>query len=131
VSTIVKISGKPLRLLGRLCSLLKLLEEMQNSLQEGMLGSPQGYLFAANFDHPKLMEIFQEAIGEEWFTNDGLERALQKGRNPATTEGVREQSFPLYRCSVQSVKSGIKEQSTPSRNATWRHCCKYFCQKSS
>ena len=36
------------------------------------------YIFAANIDHPNLMEIFQKAVGEE-FTNAGLEKEFKKG----------------------------------------------------
>jgi len=55
------------------------------------------------------MDIFQQAVGEG-FTNDGLEKALKKGRKPANTESVRKQSFSLFRRSVQSVRSGIEGQ---------------------
>jgi len=109
VSTIVKISGKSLRSLERICSLLKLPEEIQNALREGAIGVSQGYIFAANLDHPNLMEIFQEAVGDG-FTNVGLEKALKKGLKPATTENVRKRPFSLYRRSVQSVRTGIEEQ---------------------
>jgi ParB family transcriptional regulator, chromosome partitioning protein len=109
VSAMVKISGKSLRSLERTCSLLKLPEEIKNALREGTIGVSQGYIFAANLDHPCLMEIFQEAIEKEGFTNAGLERELKKGRKPAT-ESVRKRPFSLYRRSVQSVRSGIEEQ---------------------
>ena len=108
VSVIVKISGKSLRSLERSCSLLKLPEEIQNALREGAIGVSQGYIFAVNLDHPNLMEIFQEAVGDG-FTNAGLERALKKGLKPAT-ESVRKRPFSLYRRSVQSMRSGIEEQ---------------------
>lgn len=110
VSTIVKISGKSLRSLERICSLLKLPEEIQNALREGKLGVSQGYIFAANLDHPYLMDIFHEAIDEVGFTNAELEKAMKKGRKPATTENVRKRPFSLYRRSVQSVKTSIEEQ---------------------
>jgi hypothetical protein len=70
---------------------------------------PKG-TFTANLDHPKLMEIFQEVIDGEGFTNDSLVMALKKGRKPATTEGVRKRPFSLYRRSVQSMRSGFEEQ---------------------
>jgi len=109
VSVIVKISGKLLRSLERSCSLLKLREEIQNALREGAIGVSQGYIFAANLDHPNLMDIFQEAVGEG-FTNAGLEKELKKGRKPATTAGVKKRPFSLYRRSVQSMRTGIEEQ---------------------
>ena len=93
----------------RCFSLLKLPEEIQNALREGAIGVSQGYIFAANLDHPYLMDIFQKAVGEG-FTNDGLEKELKKGRKPAMTENVRKRSFSLYRRSVQSVRTGIEEQ---------------------
>jgi hypothetical protein len=74
-----------------------------------MIGVSQGYLFAANLDHPNLMEIFQKAVGEG-FTNAGLEKELKKGLKPATTDNVRKRPFSLYRRSVQSVRSSIEEQ---------------------
>jgi ParB-like chromosome segregation protein Spo0J len=107
VSAIQKISGKSLRSLERTCSLLKLPEEIQNALREGLIGVSQGYIFAANLDHPYLMDIFQKAVGEG-FTNDGLEKELKKGRKPAATGTVRKRPFYLYRGSVQSVKTSIE-----------------------
>ena len=109
MTTIQKISGKSLTSLRRSCSLLKLPEEIQNALREGAIGVSQGYIFAANLDHPYLMDIFQKTVGEG-FTNDGLEKELKKGRMPATTESVRKRSFSLYRRSVQSVRTSIEEQ---------------------
>ena len=108
VSTIQKISGKSLRSLERVCSLLKLPEEIQNALREGLIGVSQGYIFAANLDHPLLMEIFQMAIGEG-FTNAALEKEFKKKPKSATTT-VRKKSFSLYRGSVQSVRTGIQDQ---------------------
>ena len=109
VAAIQKISGKSSTSMKRCFSLLKLPEEIQNALREGAIGVSQGYIFAANLDHPYLMDIFQKAVGEG-FTNDGLEKELKKGRKPATTESVRKRSFSLYRRSVQSVRTGIEEQ---------------------
>jgi len=109
VTAIQKISGKSLPSLRRSCSLLKLPEEIQNALREGLIGVSQGYIFAANLGHPYLMDIFQKAVGEG-FTNDGLEKELKKGRKPATTENVRKRPFSLYRRSVQSLRTGIEEQ---------------------
>jgi hypothetical protein len=116
VNTIQKISGKSLSSLKRACSLLKLPEEIQNALRDGTIGVSQGYIFAANLDHPYLMDVFQKAVGEG-FTNDGLEKALKKGRKPATTESVRKRSFSLYRRSVQSVRTGIEEQGDAFRKS--------------
>ena len=90
VNTIQKISGKSLSSLKGSCSLLKLPEEIQNAVREGMIGVSQGYIFAANIDHPYLMDIFQQAVAEG-FTNDGLEKALKKGRPPARRR-LREKS---------------------------------------
>jgi ParB family chromosome partitioning protein len=115
VNTICKISGKSLSSLKRICSLLKLPEEIQNALREGLIGVSQGYIFAANLDHPLLMDIFQKAIGEG-FTNAGLEKELKKGLKPATTT-VRKKSFSLYRGSVQSLMTGIDEQSDAFRKS--------------
>ena len=115
VATIQKITGKSLSSLRRSCSLLKLPEEIQNALREGLIGVSQGYIFAANLDHPLLMDIFQKAIGEG-FTNAGLEKELKKGLKPATTT-VRKKSFSLYRGSVQSLMTGIDEQSDAFRKS--------------
>lgn len=109
VAAIQKISGKSNTSMKRRFSLLKLPEEIQNALREGALGVSQGYIFAANLDHPYLMDIFQEAINEVGFTNAELEKALKKGRKPAT-ESVRKRPFSLYRRSVQSMRSNIEEQ---------------------
>jgi len=108
VTTIQKITSKSLTSLRRSCSLLKLPEEIQNALREGLIGVSQGYIFAANLDHPLLMDIFQQAIGGG-FTNVDLEKELKKGLKPATTT-VRKKSFSLYRGSVQSVMTDIEAQ---------------------
>ena len=109
VSAIMNILVKSLRSVQRTCSLLKLPEEIQNALREGVLGVSQGYIFAANLDHPYLMDIFHEAVNEVGFTNAELEKALKKALKPAT-ESVRKRPFSLYRRSVQSVRSNIEEQ---------------------
>ena len=115
VNTICKISGKSLRSVQRSCSLLKLPEEIQNALREGLIGVSQGYIFAANLDHALLMEIFQKAIGEG-FTNAALEKEFKKKPKSATTT-VRKKSFSLYRGSVQSVRSSIEGQADAFRKS--------------
>jgi ParB-like chromosome segregation protein Spo0J len=115
VSAIMNISGKSLRSVQRACSLLKLPEEIQNAIREGLIGVSQGYIFAANLDHPLLIEIFQKAIGEG-FTNAALEKELKKGLKPATTT-VRKKSFSLYRGSVQSLRTGIEGQGNAFRKS--------------
>jgi hypothetical protein len=117
VNTIQKISGKSISSLKRSCSFLKLPEEIQNALREGKLGVSQGYIFAANLDHPNLLNIFQEAIGEAGFTNAELEKALKKGLKPATPNSLRKRPFSLYRRSVQSMKTGIEEQADAFRKS--------------
>jgi ParB-like chromosome segregation protein Spo0J len=108
VTAIRKTSGKSFSSLKRLCSLLRLPKEIQNALREGTLSVSQGYIFAVNLGHPRLMEIFQAALGEG-FTNAGLEKELKKEMKP-TVGGVRKHPFSLFRRSVQSVKSGIEGQ---------------------
>jgi ParB-like chromosome segregation protein Spo0J len=115
VSAIMNISGKSLRSVQRSCLLLNLPEEIQNAIREGLIGVSQGYIFAANLDHPLLMEIFQKAIGEG-FTNAGLEKELKKGLKPATTT-VRKKSFSLYRGSIQSLMTSIDEPSDAFRKS--------------
>ena len=115
VTTIQKIAGKSLSSLRRSCSLLKLPEEIQNALREGLIGVSQGYIFAANLDHSLLMEIFQKAIGEG-FTNAALEKEFKKKLKPATTT-VRKKSFAQYRGSVQSVMTSIEGQADAFRKS--------------
>jgi len=93
---------------------LNLPEVLQSALREGLIGVSQGYIFAANLDHPLLMDIFQQAI-REGFTNAGLEKELKKALKPATT--VNKKSFSLYRGSIQSLMSGINEQSDAFRKS--------------
>ena len=94
---------------------MKLPEEIQNALREGLIGVSQGYVFAANLDHPLLMDIFQQAIGEG-FTNAALEKELKKGLKTATTT-VRKKSFAQYRGSVQTVRTGIEGQADAFRKS--------------
>ena len=109
VTTIQKISEKSITSLRKIFSLLKLPEEIQNAVREGMIGVSQGYILAANIDHPYLMDIFQQTVADG-FTNDGLEKALKKGRPQVRSEIARKKPFSLFRRSVQSVRSGIEEQ---------------------
>jgi hypothetical protein len=109
VTTIHKITGKSITSLRITFSLLKLPKEIQNAVREGMIGVSQGYIFAANIGHPYLMDIFQQAVADG-FTNDGLEKALKKGRPTVRSEIARKKPFSLFRRSVQSVRSGIEEQ---------------------
>jgi len=74
---------------------LNLPEEIQNAVREGAIGVSQGYIFAANLDHPNLMDIFQKAVGDG-FSNDGLEKELKKGREPAKKESVRKHPFSRH-----------------------------------
>ena len=108
VSTIQKVAGKSLRSLERVCSLLKLPEEVKTALRDGLLGVSQGYIFAANLDHPLLMEIFLKAIGEG-FTNAALEKEFKKGIRRVTTAS-KKISFTWYRGSVQSMRTGFEGQ---------------------
>jgi hypothetical protein len=55
------------------------------------------------------MDIFQQADADG-FTNDGLEKALKKGRPQVRSEIARKKPFSLFRRSVQSVRSSIEEQ---------------------
>jgi ParB-like chromosome segregation protein Spo0J len=109
VTTIQKITGKSITSLRRSFSLLKLPEEIQNAVREGLIGVSQGYILAANIDHLYLMDIFQQAVADG-FTNDGLEKALKKGRPKVRSEIARKKPFSLFRRSVQSVRSSIEEQ---------------------
>jgi ParB-like chromosome segregation protein Spo0J len=63
----------------------------------------------ANLGHPNLPEIFQEAIGEEGFTNARSGEGTEEGEE-AGNGRCAETSLPLHRRSVRSVKSGIEEQ---------------------
>jgi hypothetical protein len=58
-----------------------------------MIGVSQGYILAANLDHPYLMDIFQQAVADG-FTNDGLEKALKKGRPQVRSEIARRARMP-------------------------------------
>ena len=58
-------------------SFLKLPEQSKNALREGLIGVSPGYIFAANLDHPLLMDIFQKAIGAG-FTNAAPEKKFKK-----------------------------------------------------
>ena len=113
VTAIRNISGKSSSSLRRSFSLLRLPEEIQNALREGLIGVSLGYIFAANVDHPDLMMIFQKAVGEE-FTQDGLEKAFRKGQKAAA---VRKRSIVQLRGSVRSLKSALDEQTDPFRKS--------------
>jgi ParB family transcriptional regulator, chromosome partitioning protein len=111
VSAISKISGKSIRSVVRSCSLLKLPEEIQNALREGTLGVTQGYIFSTNLDHPRLMEIFAEAVEPGYgFTNAELEEELKKAPKPQPGEAVKKSPLPGYSRSLVAMKSGIAEQ---------------------
>jgi hypothetical protein len=62
LSETVKISGKSIRTLHRVISILKLSPEIQAAIRAGNLPVSQGYLFAANLDCPDLMKIFADIL---------------------------------------------------------------------
>lgn len=77
VSTIQKISGKSMRSVRRLLSLLLLPEAVKNAFKEGKLNLTQCYLFASNLDHPRFDKILEKAI-EGKLTKDALAEEFKK-----------------------------------------------------
>ena len=109
LTTIGKITGKSLSSLRRSCSLLKCPDEMKMAVRDGSLGVSLAYLFAQNLDHPKLMELFKQAVDGK-FTYPELEKELKKRQT--ATGGARKHPFSQYRKSVESVRAGIEAEAS-------------------
>lgn len=77
VTAIQKISGKSTPSVRRLLLLLKLPERIKQALLDGRINLTSAYIFAANLDHPRLEEIFEQACAGK-FTKDTLADAFQK-----------------------------------------------------
>ncbi len=87
VSAIQNISGKSMRSVQRLLSLLRLPNEVKKGLSEGKITLSQGYVFASNLEHPRLEEIYQKAA-EGKFTKDSLVSEFKKAdKKPAKKDG--------------------------------------------
>jgi hypothetical protein len=79
VSTISKIAGTKARSIENLLSLLKLSLEIRESVKKGEIGISQGYLFAANFENPGLMTVFEGVLANP-VTNRRLTELLKKAK---------------------------------------------------
>jgi hypothetical protein len=75
VTQISEISGKSIRTLFNVMSLLKLVPKIQDAISSGKLPVSQGYIFAANLGSPDFFTIFDEIL-EMPIRNEKLEKML-------------------------------------------------------
>jgi ParB-like chromosome segregation protein Spo0J len=109
IDTILNISGKSLTSLRNITILLKLPEAIQKAVQEGKIGHTQGYIFAANVNHPGLMDLFEKVLKEPTI-NDELLRRFKKWRSTTTKPAPPSDPVKRYDTSLQSIRSGIEKE---------------------
>ena len=108
VATTLEISGKSIKTLFNMISLLKLSPEIQAEIRAGNLPVSQGYLFAANLDCPDREKIFQDIIKTP-VTNAALNNLLTAYKKVKPVPGVT-RLVPMKRqiASLRSVESHIE-----------------------
>jgi ParB family chromosome partitioning protein len=105
VSAILKITGKTIRSMQNLLSLLTLPQSFQAAIKEGKIGVTEGYIFAANLDNPKLYEIFEDILKRP-VTNEELRKRLAEaaGKGKATTPKA---PFSGFYSNIKTVKTAF------------------------
>ncbi|MCX5815553.1 MAG: ParB/RepB/Spo0J family partition protein [Proteobacteria bacterium] len=108
VAETLEISGKSIRTIFNIISLLKLPDEFQTAIREGNLPVSQGYLFAANLECPDRDKIF-EAIMKTPVTNATLNNLLTAYKKVKPVPGVT-RLVPMKKqiASLRSVESRIE-----------------------
>jgi ParB family chromosome partitioning protein len=107
VAAMTKITGKSITSLRNLLSTLRLPEEVQNALAQGVLPLSQGYIFVENIGHPKLLEILRMLLAEP-LTNASLRNLFK--RLQETTSRTRRGMAPVARLqlSLRNVRKGFE-----------------------
>jgi len=111
VSAIVETSGKSLKTIRRLLSLLNLPPEIRDALSLGKINVSQGYIFAEELDNPGLMSIFTSLL-EKPLTNEALKRRLVEARRAAAGQAaaVKGDTVAGYRRSFKNVRVSLQMQ---------------------
>jgi ParB family transcriptional regulator, chromosome partitioning protein len=109
IATIENISGKSTTSVRNYLSLLKLPEAIQTAVREGKIGLTQGYIFAANVDHPALMDLFARVL-QEPTAKDELLRRFKKWRPGTAKPAPPPDPVKRYDTSLQSIRSGIEKE---------------------
>ena len=106
-SAITKITGKTTRTMTNLLSLLRLPPPIQAALKEGKIGLSQGYLFAANLNNPKLLEIFA-AVLKKPVTYEALKKLLDA---PTETDGTKATKAPFsgFYSSIKTIRTAFEK----------------------
>jgi len=106
-AAISKITGKSIKSMQNLFSLLTLPLPFQAAVKAGKIGLSQGYLFAASLDNPKLYEIF-EAILKTPVTYDELKKLLDKAAssNDQTTPRA---PFSGFYSNIKTVRAAFEK----------------------
>ena len=79
ISVIETISGKTMRSVANLLSLLTLPEDLQQAIKSGKVATSHGYIMAANLDHKEFAKIMGRLInGDAKLTRDNLREAFSK-----------------------------------------------------
>jgi len=110
VSAIVKIIGVTPRSIRNILSLLRLAEDIQETIRTGVVPVSQGYILAENLDNPGLRDVL-EAVVANPVTNRELTRMLKKagttgpansGRLPVPFKAV----YASLRAATKDLESG-------------------------
>jgi hypothetical protein len=110
VTRISEITGKSIKTLFNVLSLLKLLPKIQDTIIAGTLPVSRGYLFAANLGNPDFFTILDEII-ETPVTNVKLEKMLTayKKAKPDSTD-PKPVPIKIKVASLQTIESYFEEK---------------------
>jgi len=106
VAAILEITGKSIRTLFNMISLLKLSDEIQAAIRDGKLPVSQGYIFASHLDYPDLKKVFEGVMAQP-VTNSTLERLLTQNTEPPKKPA--HPTLARQKTSVKNIKTTIEE----------------------
>ena len=100
IGEIVKYSGKSCNSIINGITLLQLPPEIQEGLKQGVVSLTIGYIFAANMDCPRFLDVYQAFL-----------------KSPLTAEALKRR-FKQYRDAVRAGKTGTAAAAKPFQNLT-------------
>ena len=116
VAAIVNISGKSVRSLKRIFSLLRLPEAIRQALRTGQIGVTQGYLFAEAIDNPGLMKIFNDLLITP-VTNKTLKKQLEAYKKSAAGRPKSYRPFQGIYTSIRNAGATVGDAAAPVTKA--------------
>jgi hypothetical protein len=109
VTAILDISGKSIASIRNTLLLLKLPKEIRDAVKTGQIGVSQGYIFAANVDHPSLMKIFSEVVAKP-VTNEGLKIRFVMAEKTGKAAVRKVRPIRTLRTNMKTVRAMIEDK---------------------